>query len=299
MNPENATPPPPAENENSVEALIEKIDDVIHHDIPPVVEIAANVAAASSPSIDDHTPATAPEKDNILLNILINVVIPTVILTQLSKEGRLGPHGALLAGLAFPVVYGVYELFKRRRWNLFSIIGVASVSLTGGLEIFHATPIWFAIKEGAIPLVLGLVVLLSMRSKRPLVKTVLLNPSVLDLDKVYRALRERGTTEKFEKHLDVGSYWLAGSFLMSAILNFVLSLIIIHSPANTPERTAEFGKFTIMSYPIIVIPSMGILFYALFRLINGIKTLTGLELDDIFHGAEEKKPKPVAENEVA
>jgi hypothetical protein len=294
MSAEAPNSPPAEKKPDESLGLIDKIEEVLDKDIPPVVEIAANVSAAASPSIDDKVPADAPEKENILLNIAINVVIPTVILTQLGKEGRLGPHGALLAGLAFPLAYGIWDLIKRRRWNLFSIIGVASVLLTGGLELFKVTPIWFAVKEGGIPLVLGAVVLLSMRSKRPLVKTLLLNPSVLDLRKVYRALHARGTTAQFERHLDVGSYWLAGSFLLSAALNFILTLWIIKSPAGTEARTAEIGKLTMLSYPVIVIPTMGILFYALYKLINGIKELTGLELDDIFHGEHGKEEKKAA-----
>ena len=51
---------------------------------------------------------------------------------------------------------------------------------------------WLAVKEAAVPLVIGLAVMISTRTKYPLVRTLLYNPSVLDVDRscpVIRGLR--------------------------------------------------------------------------------------------------------------
>jgi hypothetical protein len=70
---------------------------------------------------------------------------------------------------------------------------------------------------------------------------------------------------------------------LSAVLNFVLARIVLKSPAGTSEFTAELGRMTWMSYPVIVVPSMAIMIYILLRLFKGIHRLTGLGIEDIAH----------------
>jgi L-amino acid N-acyltransferase YncA len=81
---------------------------------------------------------------------------------------------------------------------------------------------------------------------------------------------------------------LAASFLLSSILNFFLAVFILKSPPGTAEFNAELGKMTALSYPVIVIPSMVVLGLALWKLLSGIKALTGLQLEEIFNHPEKK-----------
>jgi nitrogen fixation/metabolism regulation signal transduction histidine kinase len=74
---------------------------------------------------------------------------------------------------------------------------------------------------------------------------------------------------------------LAISFVISAILNFVLAIWILKSPAGTPEFNAELGRMTALSYPVIVLPSMIVMMVAVWMLIRGLKTLTGLQIEQI------------------
>ena len=43
------------------------------------------------------------------------------------------------------------------------------------------------------------------------------------------------------------------------------------------------------SWPVIAIPSMVIMMLTLMQLLKGIKSMTGLELEDVLHGAELKE----------
>ena len=70
--------------------------------------------------------------------------------------------------------------------------------------------------------------------------------------------------------------------MLSAILNFVLAKYFVKSPAGTEAFNDELGKMTIYSYPIIVIPSMLIMFGIIRYVYISIKQLTGLGSDDIF-----------------
>jgi len=44
------------------------------------------------------------------------------------------------------------------------------------------------------------------------------------------------------------------------------------------------GKQTWVTWLVIGVPMMGIMFFTLWRLFKGIEKLTGLTMEDIFHG---------------
>ena len=99
-----------------------------------------------------------PTRENPMISILVNVVIPVAILSFLSKEKYLGPVWALVVGLMFPIGYGLRIVIKDRKADFMSIIGIVSVSLTGIFGILKLPPEYIAIKEAAIPLLLGLAI---------------------------------------------------------------------------------------------------------------------------------------------
>lgn len=236
------------------------------------------------------TTTARPKNENLLVNLLCNIGAPVLILSKLSTDGRLGPMPGLLVALAFPLGYGVWDFARRRRANFISIIGFASTLLTGGFGLMQLDGIWFAVKEAAVPLVIALGVLASMRTKSPLVRTLLYNEQVINVARVQTTLEERGRTGAFERLLAQASYLLVLSFLLSAVLNFILARLILKSPTGTPAFNAELGKMNLLSWPVIVLPSMIVTFIALWKLLRGIRTLTGLEYDHIFH-AHPEKPK--------
>jgi hypothetical protein len=228
------------------------------------------------------------KRENLLLNLVFNIVVPTLILTKLSTPERLGPVAGLVVALAFPLGYGIWDYVQRRQANFISIIGFASVLLTGGFGLTKVDRSWFAIKEAAVPAVIGLAVWASMKTKRPLVRTMLFNDQVIDVTKVETALAERGNQAAFNRLLLNSSYLLVLSFLLSAILNYGLARYLLKSPVGTPEFNAELGSMNLWSWPVIVVPTMAMTMFALWRLLSGIKTLSGLEFDAIFHA----KPEP-------
>lgn len=228
----------------------------------------------------------APKPENIWLNLLCNLVLPAAILSKLAGENRLGPVGALVVGLAFPLGYGVYDLIARKKWNLFSIVGLASVALTGGLGLAKAGPMVFAIKEAAVPAMFAVAVVATLETRRPLVREFILSDSVVDVPKLEAALAAHGKREAFDRLLQTSTWWLAGSFAASAVLNFVLARLVITSPGGTPEFTAELGTMTWLSWPVILLPSFAMMIAILWRLFAGIHRLTGLPMEELLH----KKP---------
>ena len=235
----------------------------------------------SNNATDTTNPRPAPQRENLLLNILLNIVIPTIILTRFSGEDRLGPQLGIIIALAFPIAYGVRDYFRANKINFFSALGVVSVTLTGGMSLLELDPQYIAIKEAAIPAVFGLATLISLKTRYPLVRTFLYNDMVLATDKIEQALTQNGTKPEFERTLVRASWMLAGSFLLSAILNYALARYLLVSPPGTEAFNAELGKMTALSFPVIAVPAMIIMMFALFYLFRNIKRLTQLDLEDI------------------
>ena len=231
--------------------------------------------------------ATPPAKENLLLNLACNVAAPALILSKLSE--RLGAKNALLLALSFPLAYGIYDLVKRRNFNFIAALGFTSTLATGGLGLLKLDPFWFAVKEAAVPTLIGLTVLVSQMTKKPLVRTMMFNEQVIDVPKVEAALESRHERPAFLALLKTSSWLLAGSFALSAVLNFVLARIIITAMPDTPLFNEQLGRLTWMSYIVIMLPSMAVMIYALWRLLKGLQRITGLTLEEILHQPAEKK----------
>ena len=232
-----------------------------------------------------HAPS-ATHKPRPLIDLLISILIPSLILMKLSGDANLGADRALVLALAFPLGWGAFELIKYRKFNFIALLGLVSVLLTGGIGLLKLDNQWLAIKEAAIPGLIGIAVLVSTRTRYPLIRTLLFNKSVLNVDKIHQRLEQGGHTEVFEARLLRATYWLSGTFFFSSAMNYALAKWIVISPAGSEAFNAELGRMNLLSYPMIAIPSMIMLmaiFYYLWRTIHG---LTGLKLEEIMANPE-------------
>jgi len=225
--------------------------------------------------------AKPERRESVLLSLGINIAIPAVILMKFSGEHALGPVGGLIVALAFPLTYGMVDFARRREWNIVSILGFVSVLLTGGIGLLQLDPKWIAVKEAAVPAIIGIAVVLSLRTRFPIVRTFLYNDKIIRVQKVDEALARRGNRAAFDRTLVNASWMLAGSFFVSAVLNFVLAKLIVKSQPGTTAFNEELGRMTALSYPVIVVPSMLIMIAALWYLFNRIQRLTELDLEQI------------------
>lgn len=224
---------------------------------------------------------SAPPRENFLLNLGLNIVAPSLVLAKLSGPNALGTTWGLIVALAFPIGYGIQDFFRRRKFNLFSALGVVSVLLTGGISLLALPPHWLAVKEAAIPGLLGVAIVLSLRTRWPLVRGLLLNDAVLDTARIHTELANRGETAAFERALTQASWILASSFFLSATLNYVLATAVVTATAGSLEYNEQLGRLTALSYPVIALPAMLIMTGALFYLFRRITHLTGLTFEDL------------------
>ena len=222
-----------------------------------------------------------PAKPNPLFEIVVTIIVPAVILMQLSGDGRLGPLRALLLALAFPVGWGLWDGWRRRKLNWLSVLGVVSTLLTGGIGLLKLDAQWLAVKEAAIPGLIGLAVLGSNWTSWPLIRVLVFNPTLFDVDRVQAALEARHNVVPFELRLRTGTLLLAGTFFFSAVMNYLLARWVVTSPAGTEAFNEELGRLTLLSYPVIAVPSMLMMMALLLWLARGAKSLTGLDLADM------------------
>ncbi|MBB5321769.1 VC0807 family protein [Marinobacter oulmenensis] len=227
------------------------------------------------------------------IDLLVSIVIPSVILMKFSGDEHLGSVNALIIGLAFPLGWGLFELVRYHKKNFIALLGLISVALTGGIGLLELDAGWLAIKEAAVPAVIGLAVLVSTRTRYPLVRTLLYNPSVLNVDKIHESLEENGCVDEFEDRLLKASYFFAGTFLFSSIMNYVLARWIVVSPSGTEAFNEELGQMTLVSYPMIAIPSMIMMMLIFYYLWRSIRRLTGYTLEEVMapHLLEKEKEK--------
>jgi hypothetical protein len=237
-------------------------------------------------------PVTAPPQakpENVLVNLAFNVAIPAVLMAQLSKETRLGPVWGLVVALLFPLGYGVYDFVVRRKTNALSVLGVVGVLISGIFGILKLGGIWFAVKDAALPSLIGGALLVTLRSREPLVRTILYNETIMDVPRIEQALRERGTEAGLTALLRRCSILVALAFFVSGGLGFLLARYLLRSPGGTPEFNAELAKMHWLSLPVILVPVMGMMMVALWRLVHGLTALTGLATEDLFKAEPKKK----------
>ena len=247
-----------------------------------------------------------PPKENPLTNILVNVLIPVIALGKLSddptqvdnpKFWHLGPVWALIIALAFPIGYGVWFLIKHKKLNFFSVLGLASVVLTGGLTLFlwnedgtvdASAPILFGLKEASIPFILGLAVFASHWTKTPLLNTFLYNDQIFDIKRINSKIEENSKQESYRKLLFQCTIIFAISFLISTVLNFFLAQHFLgpdkvnYNAENARKLYNEaVSSITWVGFLVIGVPIMGFLVGCMLFLLKGLRRLTGLENEEL------------------
>lgn len=220
--------------------------------------------------------------------MIINVLIPSLILAKGGKYVSLEPRNLLFLALALPLVAGIYEFIRFKKTDLISIFGFVSILLTGGLSLMQLTGFWFAVKEAAIPGVIGVFVIATAGGAKPIVHKLIYNEKIIDLPRVEEALSKGNNAVEFTRLLKTTTMILAGSFFLSAALNFVLASMVLKSPTGTPAFNEELGRLTALSYPVIALPSMAVMIFAVLRLVRELRKLTGLSIEEILKTDQKK-----------
>ena len=220
-------------------------------------------------------------KPNPLIELSITLILPSLVLMKLSGPEDLGTVNALLLALAFPLFWGTRSLLRERKVNLLAVLGLISILLTGGIGLLQLDPRWLAVKEAAIPGLVGLAIVVSAFTAKPLVRVMMLSPALMNVERIQENLQQRGNAATFETRLKSATWMLGASFLFSSAMNYFLATWIVTSPSGTQAFNEELGRMTLLSYPVIALPSMLIMLALLYYLARTLNQLAGLKLTEV------------------
>ena len=241
----------------------------------------------------------ATTQENPFVDIAVNVLVPVLVLSYLSKEGdklwHVGPMWAMFVALAIPIGYGVWHYFKYRQMNVFSLVGLFSVVLTGAITIYlwsggarvrENAAFLFGIKEAVQPLVLGALLLITHKMSKPLFNVFVYNDTIFDVRRIEAAITEKGTETDYKRLLWKATLLFIGSFLISSVLNLGLAFYFLGDldPLSDDWRelyNSDVAKITGWGFVVIGVPILVVGGCILWYLVTGLKRLTGLETDMI------------------
>jgi hypothetical protein len=237
-----------------------------------------------------------PEKkkpEKMLMNFLFNIIIPIGILySRLVSPEYLGPRYGLLLALAFPAGYFIYDLVTRKKTNFISIIGFISIFLVGiigALDLDNKEE-WIAYEKGGKPLLIALAILISLKTRMPLVRKLFYNEEMLDVERIDSILAEKKEESQLNRIFTNSTYMLVASFAFSSALNFTMTKIVM---AGSGDFTEKLGTVMVLSKFVVGIPGMIIMMLILWYIFHSMKKLTGLTMEELFaeHLREKTKDK--------
>lgn len=229
-------------------------------------------------------PPPNKEQPHPLADLLLTIILPSVILEFLSKPERLGPAWALVVALMLPLGFGIHCFINKRGLNFFSVLGLVAILVTGGLGLLNLSAVWFALKEAAFPVFLGLAFPLSFAWGKPLVTELLLNPQVINHELLQSSLDTTGKQVAFRQLLKKASWVLMGTMMLSAVANAMLVLYYLEGTTpGTEAYTQAIGRQNWVGFIVIGVPMMGAMMGLLFWMLGRLQKLTGLERDDLMN----------------
>lgn len=225
------------------------------------------------------------KKENFLLNLACNVLIPGLLL---SKGGAwlpaIPPRELLVLALAFPVTYFIYDYIRRRVANPISVLGFLGTLAGGAIGLVKIDPLWFAAKEAAFPLAIGISLHVTRRMKRPLVKAFVWNDAVLNTERIETALAERDAKAHAEKLFAKVSGLLSVAFFISTLANFILARWIVsaHPDADAALFNEQLGRFHLVSWPLIILPNIAYLLWLMLRFLKRLGEIAGIPEEELY-----------------
>lgn len=224
-----------------------------------------------------------------LYELIFNIALPVFLLNKLSSQfGENGPLIALLVALSFPVGYFLWDWITSRHASLISILGFVNILLTGCFALFELNSQWFAIKEASIPLLIGAAVAFTAFTSQPLITRLLTNRDIINVDLIQEKLNFHGSQLGWNKELKLLTIYLASTFLLSGLLNYIVTtnIVVDISPelseaARLKIRNEQIADLTWKSYLIILAPSLVMLSFIFWRANIVLKKYTGLNIEKV------------------
>ncbi|MBC6415339.1 MAG: hypothetical protein GDA46_02995 [Bdellovibrionales bacterium] len=235
-------------------------------------------------------------KENPILNLGFNILIPVILLKKGSEWSSFSPLLILLISLAFPFCYGLKDFITMKKINFISVIGLLNIALTGGFALFQLKGIYFVIKEASLPLFLALICVFSVFIfKKPVMEWIILKSSLFNHEILQEKLNLNNNQVAFKKLMNKSTLLLSLSFVLSAILNFIVALSVfldidsnLTKEAQTHILNEQVANMTWLGYIFIAIPLSIFTLILMVWIFKKLKLLTNLSLEDLLLKEKQK-----------
>ncbi|MBX2797416.1 MAG: hypothetical protein KTR31_07110 [Myxococcales bacterium] len=213
-----------------------------------------------------------------IVELLCTIALPAAALMLLTDADRLGPAWGLVVALAPPLLWGVFVMVRDRSVSALAVISVVSVTLTGGVGLLQLDPTWFAVKEGAVGMLLGGLVMATAPTRHAMIPVLL--DKLVDTERLQGALRQAGQPDAYVEAGRRATIQAGLLMLASGVASFGLARWIVRSAAGTEAFGDELGRFTLLSFPVIGLPTTLAMVWVLERLLRRVEDASSLDRDD-------------------
>lgn len=234
----------------------------------------------------------------VFSNLAFSIAIPIYILN--SAKLPFTPEVKLIIAILFPLLYGAFEWWQTRKHNFLTLLGLINVIITGGFGLLQLGGIWFSLKEATFPLLIGIFVLISGYRKAPFFGKMLMSPEVFNIAKLDEKLKDANKTDEFNNLVIRSNYFLALSFFISSLLNFIIAeqtFVPINELLDAAEKAqilnVQIALMHKRGFLGIAIPSMVMMLGLLMYYFKQVEKITGEGIDSFFHQTPKKDEKPV------
>ncbi len=187
-----------------------------------------------------------------LIQLLVGFIVPTIILLTMSGNDRLGPLGAMLLALVFPVALELYGLTRRRKPSLMSIAAIIGILLIGLISVLGLSKDWLALRRSALYTVGAIVLFVIVRFKPTLIEKGL--DRVLEMEGIRTASRKNKTEAQLMRYTVKAGYVFALILLIIAAASYILTILFITAPTGSSEFNAQYAELRILSIFVITAP---------------------------------------------
>lgn len=224
--------------------------------------------------------------------LIFTVLLPSLALEYLSADNRLGPFGALCASMVPPILFGLYSWHKKFTWNLFSIIGLGTVILSGILGLFEMSAFWIGIKESSISIVIALAFPVTAWFGKPLLDAIFMQPQFINVRAIQKARLEPHKDRAFKQMMLRCSWTTFIGMTLCSVGNFFYALYVLGDAVPGSEEFVKgLSKLNWMSMIVIGIPMTVIMMMVFFQFLKGAQTITQLEKDDLLNPGQTVRRK--------
>jgi hypothetical protein len=216
--------------------------------------------------------------------MVMTVDAPSLVLDELSSPSSLGPFGALLVSMIFPVGFGVWCWRKKMGWNIFSTIGLITILLSGGLGLLNLNAFWVSAKDALLGVAIGAAFPLSHFWGRPLMHAMFLQPHLVQVERLEAALELRGSRREFDREMFKGAWMIGLGMIGAAVLNYYLDMYLLRGKAPGSEAYVK-GLSTInwLSLVVLGVPLMIVMLGVFVWLLRRMQEISGLRREELMH----------------